>query len=103
MNGDLVVDESNVLIADCYADSALDVGLPSVKQARANAKLISAAPDLYRIVKFLHDWFEANQWSQSPWPGTLMPDRADQAADAVDDTETFAVAIMAAIDKAEGK
>ena len=34
------------LIADCYADSALDLGLPSIVEMRANAKAIAAVPDL---------------------------------------------------------
>jgi hypothetical protein len=91
------------LLADCYANSAYEWGLPTIREVKANTRLMAAAPDLYRIVKFLHDWFEENKWSESPYPGTLMSDKAEQFADAADDGETFAVAIMAAIDKAEGK
>lgn len=34
------------LIADCYADCPLDLGLPSIQEMQANARLITAAPEL---------------------------------------------------------
>lgn len=40
------------LVADCYADTALELGLPdSFAQAQANATLITAAPDLLTAAK----------------------------------------------------
>lgn len=47
-----VVDEDNVLIADCYADSALDFGLPSVHDVKANARLIAQASKLSCALRF---------------------------------------------------
>jgi hypothetical protein len=33
-----------VLIADCYADTDLELGLPSKEECRANARLIAKSP-----------------------------------------------------------
>jgi len=41
------------LIADCYGDSALDLGLPSVAEMRANARLIARSPELYAFAALI--------------------------------------------------
>jgi len=56
-----VVSENNVLIADCYADTHLDFGLPEEKEYRANARLIAATPKLLKAAKkILEDWDKRN-------------------------------------------
>ncbi len=46
-----VVDQDNVLIADCYADSMDDVGLPAVYEYKKISKRIAMLPDLVRLLK----------------------------------------------------
>lgn len=41
-----VISNEGVLIADCYADTPLDLGLPGKEEFRKNARLIAAAPEL---------------------------------------------------------
>src|ERR1019366_5932191 len=41
-DGSYVVSSDDVLIADCYADTAMDFGLPEPSEYRANARLIAA-------------------------------------------------------------
>lgn len=41
-----VLGRGDMLIADCYADTAEDFGLPDPEEYQANAKLIAAAPEL---------------------------------------------------------
>jgi hypothetical protein len=67
------------------------------KLDRTLANLIAATPELYRMVKFIHDWCEENKWSSLPYPGTLVGEDYDN------DKETLAMAVMAAVDKAEGR
>lgn len=47
-----VLSKDGVLIADCYADTAMDFGLPETfAEAQANARLIKTAPKLLDAVK----------------------------------------------------
>ena len=48
------------LIADCYADTALDLGLPSCEEAQANARLIAACPELLESLKQMCERFTAS-------------------------------------------
>lgn len=48
-----VTNADNVLVADCYADTHEDLGLPV--EYKANARLIAAAPDLLDAVYALLD------------------------------------------------
>ena len=77
--GRYVVSSDDVLIADCYADSALDFGLPEPGKYRANARLIAAAPELLKVLKSV-----AARW-----------DKIDDL-----DAPELGVAIRAAISKA---
>jgi hypothetical protein len=52
-NARYVIGEGNVLVADCYADSPLDVGLPGLSEVRGNVRLIAAAPELLSALKRL--------------------------------------------------
>ncbi len=63
-----VVDENDVLVADCYADTAQDFGVPDLEDIAKNAKLIAAAPELLErldwILEFIgqHPEWEAEQF-----------------------------------------
>lgn len=46
-----VVDDAGILIADTYADSHLDFGLPSIDNFESNATLIAAAPELLETLE----------------------------------------------------
>jgi len=46
-----VVDDDGLLIADTYADSHLDFGLPSLDDFESNATLIAAAPELLETLE----------------------------------------------------
>jgi hypothetical protein len=50
-NGRYVLDSNAVLIADCYADTALDLGLPDRAEYLANAQAIAALPDLIAALR----------------------------------------------------
>lgn len=56
----LVGSESGVLVADCYADSPLDYGLPEVGEYMANAQAIAALPDLIAALKDVDDAWAGN-------------------------------------------
>lgn len=49
-----VVDQNNMLIADCYADSDDPVGLPSPREYQENARLIAQAPRMVGILKYVY-------------------------------------------------
>lgn len=51
-------DQNNVIIADMNFNIPAGIGS---KECTANAKLISAAPDMYEIIKELYDWAQATQ------------------------------------------
>lgn len=53
-----VVSEDGVLIADCYADSPHDLGLPSVAEVKGNAAILAAAPALEKSLKDLSERLE---------------------------------------------
>lgn len=59
-----VVDQDNVLVADCYPDAWDDYGLPSVSQAIARAKRIALLPKLEALLIRLE--------ADTPW-GTFTP------------------------------
>lgn len=48
-----VISRDGVLIADCYADTALDLGLPSKEEFRANARIIAKAPQMSKLVNLI--------------------------------------------------
>lgn len=48
-----VVSGEGVLIADCYADTHLDLSLPDREEYESNARLIAAAPELLRVLREL--------------------------------------------------
>jgi hypothetical protein len=48
-----VVDARDNLIADCYADTALEFGLPELTEVQENARLIAAAPELLAALETL--------------------------------------------------
>ena len=52
-DGRYVVSSDDVLIADCYADSAMDFGLPEPSEYRANARLIAKAPQMATFVNLV--------------------------------------------------
>lgn len=47
-NGDcaLILGADNTLVAHCYPDSPLDIGLPSIPEYQANRELILAIPEM---------------------------------------------------------
>lgn len=46
-----VVDGNNTLIADCYAASTDDVGLPDEEEARKNARRIAMLPEMVALLR----------------------------------------------------
>jgi hypothetical protein len=52
-DGRYVVSTDNVLIADCYADSAMDFGLPEPSEYRANARLIAKSPQMATFINLV--------------------------------------------------
>ena len=51
--GRYVVYSDDVLIAACYADSAMDFGLPEPSEYRANARLIAKSPQMATFVNLV--------------------------------------------------
>jgi hypothetical protein len=51
--GRYVVSSDDVLIADCYADTHLELGLPSKQEYRANARLIAKSPQMAAFVNLI--------------------------------------------------
>jgi hypothetical protein len=51
--GRYVVSSDDVLIADCYADSAMDFGLPEPSEYRVNARLITKSPQMATFVNLV--------------------------------------------------
>ncbi len=51
--GRYVVSSDEVLVADCYADSAMDFGLPEPSEYRANARLIAKSPQMATFVNLV--------------------------------------------------
>lgn len=68
-----VISEHGVLVADCYADTALDFGLPdSFAEAQANARLIAAAPMLLEALQDVKaDWDSWDGHVTAPGGGSL--------------------------------
>ena len=52
-----VLGRGDMLIADCYADTAEDFGLPDPEEYQANAKLIAAAPELLDALQKIQTWW----------------------------------------------
>jgi hypothetical protein len=52
-DGRYVVSSDDVLIADCYADSAMDFGLPEPSEYRVNARLIAKSPQMVTFVNIV--------------------------------------------------
>jgi len=51
--GRYVVSSDDVFIADCYADTHLELGLPSKQEYRANARLIAKSPQMATFVNLI--------------------------------------------------
>ncbi len=48
-----VISREGVLIADCYADTHLELGLPNQEEYRANARLIAKSPQMATFVNLV--------------------------------------------------
>jgi hypothetical protein len=71
-----VVSSDDVLIADCYADSAMDFGLPEPSEYRANARLIAKSPQMATFVNLVarmktEEEFGNNAPPSEDWISTL--------------------------------
>ena len=74
--GRYVVSSDDVLIADCYADSAMDFGLPQPSEYRANARLIAKSRQMATFVNLLarmktEEEFDDNVPPSEDWISTL--------------------------------
>lgn len=70
--GRYVVSSDDVLIADCYADSEMDFGLPEPSEYRANAGLIAAAPELLEVLKSVAARWDKGNDQDAPEVGTAI-------------------------------
>lgn len=71
-----VVSRDEVLIADCYADSAMDFGLPEPSEYRGNARLIAKSPQMATFVNLVarmktEEEFGNNAPPSEDWISTL--------------------------------
>src|ERR1017187_1570509 len=74
--GRYVVSSDDVLIADCYADSAMDFGLPEPSEYQANARLIAKSPQMATLVNLVahmktEEEFGNNAPPSEDWISTL--------------------------------
>lgn len=51
-----VVDQDNVLIADCYADAFEAIGIPEEAEYKRNAKRIAMLPELVSVLEVAELW-----------------------------------------------
>jgi len=75
-DGRYVVSDDDVLIADCYADSAMDFGLPEPNEYRGNARLIAKSPQMATFVNLVarmktEEEFGNNAPPSEDWISTL--------------------------------
>src|ERR1019366_6693545 len=75
-DGRYVVSSDDVLIVDCYADSAMDFGLPEASEYRANARLIAKSPQMATFVNLVarmktEKEFGVNAPPSEDWISTL--------------------------------
>jgi hypothetical protein len=71
-DGRYIVSSHDVLIADCYADSAMDFGLPEPSEYRANALLIAAAPELLKVLESVAARWDKDDDQDAPELGTAI-------------------------------
>ena len=75
-DGRYVVSRDDVLIADCYADSAMNFGLPEPSEYQANARLIAKSPQMATFVNLVarmktEEEFGNNAPPSEDWISTL--------------------------------
>lgn len=76
--GRYVVDQNNTLIADCYADSALDVLVPE-EDYKNLAKRIAMLPDMERALREVYDSIPWDHFAHTRCAGIL--DKLDKLKD----------------------
>jgi hypothetical protein len=74
--GRYVVSSEDVFIADCYADTHLELGLPSKEECRANSRLIAKSPQMATFVNLIarlktEEEFGNNAPPSEDWISTL--------------------------------
>lgn len=74
--GRYVISSDGVLIADCYADTPLDLGLPSKEESKANIRLIAKSPQMSKLVNLIarmktEEEFGDNAPPSEDWISTL--------------------------------
>lgn len=86
-NARYVVDDNDVLVADCFADTVEDFGVPDLDDVAKNARLIAASPELLAAL-------EACRTALANW--VEIADKEDERISDVEALVTAAIAIAKA-------